>query len=115
MAAPVIEILQKGLILIVDELDSSLHPLLVRHLIRLFNNSEDNMHGAQLIVTTHDTTLLDSTLLRRDQIWFVEKNLEQASELFPLSDFSPRSNEALEKGYLSGRYGGLPMLCESSW
>lgn len=115
LAAPVIDILQKGLILIVDELDSSLHPLLVRHLMRLFNNSENNIHGAQLIVTTHDTTLLDSTLLRRDQIWFVEKNLEQASELFPLSDFSPRSNEALEKGYLSGRYGGLPMIRESSW
>jgi len=74
LAAPVIDILENGLILVVDELDSSLHPLLVRHLIGLFNNPEANKNGAQLIVTTHDTTLLDTTLLRRDQIWIMEKN-----------------------------------------
>lgn len=112
LAGPVIQILKMGHILIVDEVDSSLHPLLVRRLVGLFNNPEVNKNGAQLIVTTHDTALLDITLLRRDQVWFVEKNQEQASELYPLSDFSPRSKEALEKGYLSGRYGGLPMLRE---
>lgn len=109
-AGPVLDILKNGKILIVDELDGSLHTLLVRHLINLFNNPQINQHGAQLIFTTHDTALLDSELLRRDQIWFVEKNNEQATTLYPLTDFSPRKNEALERGYLMGRYGALPFF-----
>ena len=69
--------------------------------------------GAQLIFTTHDTSLLDAPgLLRRDQIWFVEKDHDQASSLVGLSEFKPRKNEALERGYLMGRYGGLPFLSD---
>lgn len=111
LAGSVLDILRKGLTLVIDELDTSLHTLLVRELVRLFHRPEINTGGAQLIFTTHDTSLLDAPdLLRRDQIWFVEKNREQASELVSLSEFSPRKNEALERGYLMGRYGGIPLL-----
>ena len=114
LAAPVLNILKQGLTLIVDELDTSLHPLLVRELVRLFHHSDVNKNGAQLIFTTHDTSLLDAPdLFRRDQIWFVEKDKEQASSLIPLSEFSPRKNEALERGYLIGRYGGIPFFNRS--
>ncbi|MFC3627114.1 ATP/GTP-binding protein [Vogesella amnigena] len=111
LTGPVLDILTKGLTLIVDELDTSLHTLLVRELVRLFHRPEVNTGGAQLIFTTHDTSLLDAPdLFRRDQIWFVEKDRDQASYLVALSEFSPRKNEALERGYLMGRYGGIPFL-----
>jgi len=111
LAGPVLDILQKGLTLVIDELDTSLHTLLVRELVRLFHQPEVNTGGAQLIFTTHDTSLLDAPdLFRRDQVWFVEKDREQASTLVALSEFSPRKNEALERGYLMGRYGGVPFL-----
>ena len=87
------------------------HTLLVRELVRLFHRPEANTGGAQLIFTTHDTSLLDAPdLFRRDQIWLVEKDRDQASTLVGLSEFSPRKNEALERGYLMGRYGGVPFL-----
>ncbi len=111
LAGPVLDILGKGLTLVIDELDTSLHTLLVRELVRLFHRPDINTGGAQLIFTTHDTSLLDAPdLLRRDQIWFVEKDRDQASSLVALSEFSPRKNEALERGYLMGRYGGVPFL-----
>ena len=107
---PLADIFENGKILIVDELDRSLHALLVRQIVLLFQDPEINRHGAQLILTTHDTSLLDSDLLRRDQIWFTEKDQSQASCLFPLSQFQARKNEAFEKGYLEGRYGAIPIL-----
>ena len=111
LAGPVIDILQKGLTLVVDELDTSLHTLLVRRIVQLFHDVKLNKNGAQLVFTTHDTSLLDAAdLFRRDQIWLVEKDRDQASRLYGLSEFSPRKNEALERGYLMGRYGGLPLL-----
>lgn len=111
LAAPVLNILNKGLTLVIDELDNSLHTLLVRELVRLFHHPEINTGGAQLIFTTHDTSLLDApNLFRRDQVWFVEKDRDQTSTLISLSEFSPRKNEALERGYLMGRYGGVPFL-----
>lgn len=111
LAGPVLDILRKGLTLVIDELDTSLHTLLVRELVRLFHRPETNTGGAQLIFTTHDTSLLDAPdLFRRDQVWFVEKDQDQASALVALSEFSPRKNEALERGYLMGRYGGVPFL-----
>jgi len=114
LAGPVLNILHKGLTMIIDELDTSLHPLLVRELVRLFHNPEVNTEGAQLIFTTHDTSLLDVFgLFRRDQVWLVEKDEAQASTLVALSEFSPRKNEALERGYLSGRYGAVPILSDS--
>jgi len=114
LTGPVLDILKKGLTLVIDELDTSLHTLLVRELVRLFHRPEVNSGGAQLIFTTHDTSLLDAPdLFRRDQVWFVEKDKEQASTLVALSEFSPRKNEALERGYLMGRYGGVPFLNQS--
>lgn len=111
LTGPVLDVLGRGLTLVIDELDTSLHTLLVRELVRLFHQAEVNTGGAQLIFTTHDTSLLDTPdLFRRDQIWFVEKNRDQASTLYGLSDFSPRKTEALERGYLAGRYGGVPFL-----
>lgn len=111
LAGPVLDILRKGLTLVIDELDTSLHTLLVRELVRLFHRPEVNTGRAQLIFTTHDTSLLDAYgLFRRDQVWLVEKKKDQSSELYGLLDFSPRKNEALERGYLQGRYGGVPIL-----
>jgi AAA15 family ATPase/GTPase len=111
LIGPIIDVLQNGKTLIVDELDSSLHPLLVRRIIEMFHNPELNTQGAQLLFTTHDTSLLDvSNLLRRDQIWLTEKSTNHATVLAPLTEFSPRKGEALERGYLMGRYGAVPML-----
>jgi len=115
MAGPLMDILQKGRLLIVDELDTSLHSLLTRRLIEAFHSSLNLQGRAQLIFSTHDTSLLDQEIFRRDQIWFTEKNKAQATTLYPLSDFGPRKNEALEKGYLVGRYGAIPFLTEMSW
>ncbi len=112
LAGPLVDIIRKGKTLVIDELDRSLHPLLVRQIIKTFQDPIRNTTGAQLIFSTHDATLLDSDLLRRDQIWLVEKRPNQSSELVPLIEFSPRKGEALENRYLSGSYGGIPILRE---
>ena len=111
LAGPVLDILKRGKTLVIDELDTSLHPLIVHHLVKLFHNDETNQGNAQLIFSTHDTSLLDSAgLFRRDQIWFTNKGHDQATKLVGLSEYKPRKGEALERGYLSGRYGGIPFL-----
>jgi AAA15 family ATPase/GTPase len=110
LAGPLFEILRNGSVLFVDELDRSLHALLVRQLVAMFQDPDSNPAGAQLIFTTHDTSLLGTDLLRRDQIWFIEKDEDQASKLYPLTEFAPRKNEALQRGYLFGRYGAVPIL-----
>jgi uncharacterized protein len=101
-----------GGVLCVDELDASLHPLLALEIVRLFNDEKRNPNGAQLIFNTHDTNLLDNTVLRRDQIWFTEKDDQGATHLYPLSDFAPRKNENVKRGYLQGRFGAIPFLGE---
>ena len=111
-AGPWLDVLEKGRVLFVDELDTSLHPLLIRFLIEIIQNKMVNKNDAQLVFTTHDTSLLDTDLFRRDQIWFVEKDNASATRLYPLSDFSPRKGEALEKSYLKGRYGALPFVAD---
>ena len=115
LSGPLYDVLENGWTLFVDELDSSLHPLLVRYIVELFHNPQINSKGAQLIFNTHDTTLMDGSLFRRDQIWFVEKDRQGCSHLYPLLDYSPRKDEALEKGYLLGRYGAIPFLSEPQW
>lgn len=109
---PVIkDVIDNGKILIVDELDKSLHPFIVRYIVEMFNSSTINKSGAQLIFNTHDTNLLDLELLRRDQIWFTEKNNNDgSSDIYPLDDFSVRKSENIEKGYLLGRYGAIPFI-----
>ncbi|MDP3478790.1 MAG: ATP-binding protein [Desulfoprunum sp.] len=109
-AAPWLDVLRNGRVLIVDELDNSFHPHLVRYLLNLIHNPEWNTANGQIIFSTHDTSILDTNIFRRDQIWFMEKNKNQATELYPLTDFHPRKNEALEKGYLQGRFGALPYI-----
>ena len=104
-----LDVIENERVLVVDELDTSLHPLLVHHLVKRLHHAGTK---AQLIFTTHDTTLLSQKLLRRDQVWFMEKDERGATRLYPLSDFSPRDNEAVERGYLNGRYGGIPFLKE---
>lgn len=100
--------LKEGSVLCVDELDLHLHPNIVRYLIELFHNPKINQKNAQLIFTTHDTSLLDCELFRRDQVWFIQKDERQGSRLYSLLDFKPRKGEAIGKGYLQGRYGALP-------
>lgn len=107
---PILDVLESGKLLVVDELDSSLHPMVVRFVLSLFHDPEVSTRGAQMWMTTHDTSLLDTNLLRRDQFWFMDKDERQVSRLYPLTDFSPRKGEALEKGYLRARYGGVPFI-----
>ncbi len=109
LAVPWLDTLEHGYVLVVDELHDQLHPLILKFLINLFHVNDKG--NAQLIFTTHDTSVLESNTLRRDQIWFCEKKESQATELFPLTDFRPRKKvENLEKKYLSGRYGALPYI-----
>ena len=105
------EVFGKGKTMVIDELDRSLHPFLVQFLVELFHTPEINQTNAQLIFTTHDTTLLSLDTFRRDQIYFVEKDPHTAAtELYSLDEFSVRKNENIEKGYLLGRYGAIPYL-----
>ncbi len=110
-AGPWIDTLANGYVLFIDELHDNLHPRLVQFLVRLFHNSETNPKNAQLVFTTHETSILNQEEFRRDQIWFCEKGEDQATTLYPLTDFSPRKGrENLELAYLSGRYGALPYV-----
>ena len=104
---------KEGKTLLIDEIDRSLHPLLVEYIIKKFYDSEINTKNAQLICNTHDTNLLNLDIFRRDEIWFTERNNATAStEMYALSDFSPRKDENIEKAYLLGRYGGIPFIKE---
>jgi AAA15 family ATPase/GTPase len=107
---PVLDALRDGSVLLIDELEASLHPLLARELLRIFNSPRLNPKGAQFIFTTHNSNLLDLDLLRRDQIWFTQKNEEGATHLFRMSEFQPRTNQNIEAGYLGGRFGATPFL-----
>lgn len=110
-AAPWIESLAKGCVLFIDELHDNLHPRLVEFLVRLFHGNDTNPRNAQLVFTTHETSILSQEIFRRDQIWFCEKDQDQATRLYPLTDFSPRKGrENLALAYLSGRYGALPFV-----
>jgi hypothetical protein len=110
LVGPWLDILDKGDTVCIDELETSLHPLLVRELLRLLFSSQENASGAQLLFTTHNPLLLDATLLRRDQVWFTDKDDHGEAHLYPLTDYQPRKEESLVRGYLSGRYGAVPFL-----
>lgn len=100
-----------GEVFIVDELEESLHPMLLTKIIEMFHNPAINKAGAQLIFTTHETNLMKPELLRRDEIWFVEKSEVGESITYPLSDFTDiRNNCNYERGYLEGRFGAIPYL-----
>ena len=114
MLGTVVDALEQGRVLLADELDASLHPVLVERLVRLFQNSDTNPRRAQLIANAHDLNLVDSTgdkrLVGRDQIWFTEKVASGASRLYPLLEFNPRRDENVSRRYLNGMYGGIPIV-----
>ena len=113
LTGPILDVLENGDILVVDELDSKLHPNLVGKIVSLFNSKELNQKNAQLIFNTHNTNLLKEDLFRRDQIWFTEKNKYGASKLYSLADFksdSVRKSEPFEENYIRGKYGAIPFL-----
>jgi len=106
-----LQALEDGALLVVDEIEDSLHPLLTKRLIEMVQDNTINTEGAQLLFTTHDAMLLDLTFFRRDQIWFAEKDERScATELYSLASFSPRKGENIRKGYLQGRFGAIPFI-----
>jgi AAA15 family ATPase/GTPase len=116
LSGPVFDTLLNGKMLIVDELDVKLHPLITMQIINLFNNPETNPRNAQLLFATHDTNLLNTDFFRRDQIWFTEKNEMEQTDLYSLYDFvlpdgsKVRNDSNLEKNYIRGRYGAIPYI-----
>lgn len=110
-AGPWIDVLENGYVLVIDELHNSLHPKMVKFLVDMFHSETHNPKNAQLIFTTHETSILNQETFRRDQIWFCQKDADKATVIYPLTDFSPRKErENLEVSYLAGRYGGLPFI-----
>lgn len=111
MLSPLYDVFQLGEVAIVDELGASMHPTLVREVVRLFQNPEINRNGAQLLFATHNTSLLTGDLFRRDQVWFTEKDDIGATDLYSLVEFKDaREGEHFERGYLRGRYGAIPFF-----
>ena len=111
LAAPWLDTLNKGHVIVFDELHDNLHPVLVRFLVDRFHDPEVNANGAQLVFTTHDTSILSQDVFRRDQVWFCERNSRHETNVIPLADFRPRRDvENLERSYLEGRYGALPYV-----
>lgn len=110
LAYPIIDALDNGKRLIIDEFDSKMHPLLTCRIIALFNSKETNPKNAQLIFTTHDTNLLSASIFRRDQIWFTQKDRFGATELYSLAEYKVRNDASFEKDYLSGKYGAIPIM-----
>ena len=106
----------RGGILWIDELDAKMHPLISQHIVNLFNNPEANPYNAQLVFSTHDTHLLSSRILRRDQIWFTEKDEVEQTDLYCMMDIElpdgskPRSDANFKRNYIAGRYGAIPFI-----
>lgn len=106
-----IDAIDSGAVLVVDEIEASMHPFLTRHLIEMIQDQTINPNHAQLIFTTHDTGLLDLKLLRRDQIWFAEKDEKSMqTDIYALTELLPRKEENIARGYLQGRYGAIPFI-----
>lgn len=116
LSGPIFDTLANGQVLWVDELDAKMHPLISQHIVELFNNPQTNPLNAQLIFSTHDTHLLSSKLLRRDQIWFTEKDAMEQTDLYNMMDIElpdgnkPRSDSNYERNYIAGRYGAIPFI-----
>lgn len=116
LSGPIFKTLYTGSVLVIDELDAKMHPLISQYIIELFNNPETNPKNAQLIFTTHDTHLLSQKILRRDQIWFTEKDSKEQTDLYSLIDIvlpdgtKPRNDVNYERNYIAGRYGAIPYI-----
>ncbi len=115
LLGPIVDALRHGKVLIIDELDARLHPLITCVLIRLFNSRTKNPLNAQVIFSTHDTNLLSKDLFRRDQIWFMEKDRLESSHLYSLVEFRVRNDSSsLESDYIHGKFGAIPFLGDLS-
>jgi uncharacterized protein len=112
-ACAIVVTLERGGLVVLDELGTNLHPKITSYIIQLFQNPKTNPKGAQLIFTSHDNTLQRNQLLRRDQIWFTEKRSDQSTDLYSLADFKVRNDLAIDKAYLDGRFGAVPFLPET--
>lgn len=113
LIGPVLDALKNGLVLIIDEIDARLHPNLCEVLISLFNSKESNKSNAQLLLSTHNTNIMNRKIFRRDQIYFVEKDKYGQSELYSLYDYkSIRDDASYDKDYLLGKYGAIPYLSD---
>jgi uncharacterized protein len=119
LLGPVLDALDQGRVLLADELDASLHPILVERIVKLFQNPETNPNCAQLISNAHDLNLVNSTsdrrLVGRDQVWFTEKRADGNTALYPLIDFDPRRDENVSRRYLQGMYGGIPIVSDAEF
>lgn len=114
MAMPLLSALEGGSTFVVDELNTGLHPLAFQHIVRLFCSAKTNPNNAQLIFTTHDTSVTERSCIGSDQIWMVEKGDDLMARLTPYSDFKPRekSGRSFQRSYLQGRLGGVPALSD---
>lgn len=116
LSGPIFDTLNEGFVLCIDEIDAKMHPLISQFIINLFNDPEKNTKNAQLIFTTHDTHLLSSKILRRDQIWFTEKDATEQTDLYNMMDIElpdgskPRSDANYKRNYIAGRYGAIPYI-----
>lgn len=109
-AGVLLQALKEGGVVFVDELNNFLHPILVRYIISLFGNAEKNSLKAQLIFTTHETSILTTDFIRRDQVWFCDKNQQSETELYSLQEFSARKTDNIERSYLAGRFDAIPLV-----
>lgn len=115
LAVPAVDALRRGDVFLVDEIDSSLHPMLTASLLDLFRNDKVNMNGAQLVFTSHDTSLLGSLhrdSLRPEEVWLTEKGVDGATTLYSLAEFPIRARDNLERRYMQGRYGAVPVIAQ---
>ncbi len=114
LSVPIMENLRNGEIVVLDEIETHLHPLLVQYILKLFHSPETNPKNAQLIFTTHNVGLLDKEFLRRDQIYFTEKDSNGATQLFSLVEYKnkPRNDASYAKDYMLGKYGAIPSFAE---
>ncbi len=118
LSGPIVDTLMLGKLLVIDELDAKLHPLITIHIVNLFNCPETNPNNAQLLFATHDTNLLSSDLFRRDQIWFAEKDEKEQTDLYSLYNVNlpdgskVRNDSNLERNYIRGRYGAIPFITQ---
>ena len=110
LAGPLVDTLKNSKVLIIDEFDARIHPLISRAIVELFNSNETNPNNAQLIFMTHDTNLLNNKLFRRDQIWFTEKNRYGATDLYSLAEYNIPEDAPFESDYIQGRYGAIPYI-----
>jgi AAA15 family ATPase/GTPase len=110
LSGPLIDVLEKSYVLVIDEFDARLHAVLTRSILSLFNRADLNQNHAQLVVATHDTNLLDKDLVRRDQVWFTERDYYGISHITSLVEYKVRNDASYEKDYVTGKYGAIPLV-----